>query len=978
MRRAVPLLLGSLVLAALLWLFLGDGASTIGFEPGDGTGTAGSATNLEGSGTGREDLAGDGGPGAGPGEAGQPPRAKTIRVIGRVVDSARNAVSGAEVHVAFEDRAPVVTSSEKDGAWLVDVGAPPASGFVMGRIRASSTDGRAGLLAVSLWPGTADPMRVDAVVVHPAQDLPVLVTGAGQPVPGAAVSLVALRFGRAIEMARAQTDAAGMARLEGVPPGRFRVFAGAAGHGRAGVVLSLPRESAAPVEVALAPERRVDVLVVDGVTGKPVAGAQVHVGDRFSRAAGGVDMVLPPLELPAPTAADGHTQLRGLAPGVPLQVAAWKPGYARPNPYLGEGRVDLGPTVTEITLSLQAHRRIRVPVAVGAVAPPAPGTKLQVELQAWMAPYGAEQPKAVMERGAVLLNGMPNIFTVGRVTAPDGSWARFMLMAGVDKVRPITFQRPLALEVSIRDVRGNPVAGARLRVVAGFAFGAPRQLLTNDEGCVEVAGLTQDEGTVYLLAPGAERGGAKLGRFDLRESRRASFVVPDEQVVLLEVVLGNDTQLPSTYSLFIDGMQKPAAEIEEDPERGELRVSHRPPEGREEVQVELQVPGFLPVKQKVSLAETRPVRFQLWRGGTVVVELLPPADGAFELVLERSVKEPDYWLGVPSLTATRPDEHGINRFEGLIPGRYRVRDAVSGMTSEIMEIDPRVAGSREAAVLLDLSAQGWVPGQVVALDGHDLQAARVLKSGEFRSDRPLDLQGARVDQQGRFRIRGTHGQSIQLEVRHPILRPAEQGGRVSARAGATGVVLRLEVGNVIRFGIASEKPGGTKRRPRVLFFPPAGGAHVWADMPKPEEGRFTVGGFPSGRWRVWIDAYEGVPFSRVVDCTRADTDLGTVRFSTGGTLILRLPGASFAGGATVIATAEAQDGPVFQRSAMRARGGDGELRITGLPAGPVHVEVQALGDGKGTGAPTPGSRKTLYTKLLTLEPDAQRMIDIRE
>ena len=979
MRRAVPLLLGALALAALLWLFLGEGTSLPGYESSEGAGENGSRTTLEGTGVGQDSLTGEPTPGSGGDTGPETPSPTSIRVIGRVVDDSRMPVPGAEVHVALEDRSAVVTTSDENGAWLVDVGAPPSSGFVMGRVRATGNDGRAGFLAISLWPGTADPKRVDAVVLRRAEALPVRVTGAGRPIAGAAVSLIALRFGRVIEVGRAETDAAGLARFADVSPGRYRVFAGAEGHGRAGVVVDLPRESGTSVEVALALERRVGVRVVDGVTGKPVGGAQVYVGDRFSRAAGGVDMVLPPLERPAPTDADGRTELRGLAADVPLQVAAWKAGYARPNPYLGEGRVELGPDQTEITLTLRAHRRIRVPVKAGPVAPPAPGTALRVELQAWMAPYGAEQPRAVMERGAFLLEGMPNIFTVGRVTAPDGTWARFMLLADQQEAQPVSFQRPLSVGVSLRDTRGNPVPGARLRIVAGFAFGPPRRTQTNEEGFAEITGLTQEEGTVYLLAPGAERGGAKLGRFDLRESRRASFVVPDEDVIQLEVQGEEGAQLPPSYTVFVDGMQKPAAEIEELPERGELHVSHRPQDGQEQVRVELQVPGFLTIEKRVSLAETRPVRFNLLPGGSVLVEVLSPADGAFELVLERDVGETtEVWRRVGRTQTMRPDDHGRSRFEGLLPGRYRARDAVSGTTSEVMEVDPRATGSVEAAVLLDLSAQAWVTGQVVGVAGHDLQAARVLKAGEFRTDRPLDLQGASVDGKGRFRIRGTHGKSIELEVRHPILRPADPGGRATVRVGSTGVVLRLDVGNVLHFRIAGESPEGSKRRPRVLFFPPAGGAHVWADMPKANDGRFTVGGFPPGRWRVWIDAYEGVPFSQVVDCTRRAADLGTLRFSAGGTLILRLPGADFAGGATIIATAESTEGPAFQRSAMRARGGDGELRITGLPAGTVQVDVQALGDGKGTGAPTPGSRKTLYTNVITLEPDAQRTIDVRE
>jgi hypothetical protein len=242
------------------------------------------------------------------------------RVAVRALDEHGRPLPGAEVTVRYDARASAPLPEPQ--------ALEPILVEHRGRGSIALPAGRAATVLVEA-PGR-EPVAVDvpegraheplAVTLPPAAPLEVRVVGAdGAPLPRATVKAFATSGGVGV-LREARTDAEGRARVDGLPPPPFEVFAVAPGHAWAVLPVSA---AGGPVEVRLArggPLR----LVVEDPLGLPLAGARVWADPSSP----GPADVLPPDASPWRTDARG-TLVAGPLSDRPYDVHVALEGHGR-------------------------------------------------------------------------------------------------------------------------------------------------------------------------------------------------------------------------------------------------------------------------------------------------------------------------------------------------------------------------------------------------------------------------------------------------------------------------------------------------------------------------------------------------------------------------------------------------------------------------------------------------------------------------
>lgn len=947
MRRSLPLLLGVVILLGL-WVWSdreappspdvdGEGGHGTRVEESDPLASGRASAALEGRGGRVVEVAR---PVLAPGR---------VRLHGRVLAPGREPVAEARVRVVAEGGTYGEATTDRLGAWQVDLGEVPVRGYRNLELRARTPAGHVGWGAVTFGPGSPRNLHAAPIVVTPPVSARIRVHREGRVVPGARVVVTVPAFGRHTVVGEGLTSLEGTLSFDALPRGGVRIFAAAEGHGRGTTFVELPLEDDGPIDVPLTLERTLDVQVL-GPDDVPVSGAFVYLAGPHARGTGGVEMVLHALSPFARTDEEGRVRIRGLAHGELLRAAAWAEGHARPNPSTGEGRTPVPPDAEQVVLRVARHRVLALPIRPSP-ATPASGTALRVEVQPWMTPYLDARVRAVVQDGFVRLEGAAVGWCSGRVVAPSGAWARFDLplpTARNPRPRPasVIFRRGHLVRIRVEGADGRPMAGVALRVGGAQRFGDDaRRLVTDEKGEVDVEAFGSATGPVHLLPSGMARGGQEIGEIDFEATVPVQvFRVPDAQTVTLELLLADGRPgLPDAYEVSIDGVTKTPVEIAEAPDAGELQVTHRASSDASQVRVRITARGFLAFEGVHDLEARRPLRVPLQPAGALRVEVRLPEDGTVQLALEREadragtfVAAPDHAFGPGDAPALEgPGAITSRSFEGLAPGRYRVRDRVSGRATPPVDVR---AGEVTPVVQLDLTTAAWVEGEVRAPEGTDLAAAWI----EIASDGRRETSLVRVDATGRFRARVQGDTTQTLTVRHPLLAPATRGGRLEVRGGAGSVVLRLEPGAEVRFSIPEDVPTGVV--PRVLL------AAAGAERPEAvrpvlgEDGRWRFGGFPHGSYRAWIDLHRGIPVLRRFQTQAGDAlrDLGLVRVQPGGRVIVRTPGGSGLEREGLSVAVHLQGIPAYRRAHFRPPGSSREVEVRGLRPGRARVRVERM------------------------------------
>jgi carboxypeptidase family protein len=339
--------------------------------------------------------------------------------------------------------------------------------------------------------------------------------GTGEPLP--ATALVLSREPErgaprgdlpAEERAFASSDGRGRFTLAGLAPGRYTLEAEAAGHARLRLSgVTLPR--ADPLDVTLSSAGLVEGLVLDAA-GRPAEGAEVAFtgGDQVlvvtSGPAGGFAAELPPRSyrvsarraeaaaaLPAPVAVAAGQAVRGLqlrlgAAAVLQGVVVTSGGAPIPGASLGLSPASEGGELGRTTAGADGR------FAFGGL------------------PAGAYD----LDAGA---EGFAAAIRKGLQVAPGESFEVRLTLAGTG-----------AVEGTVRDGAGRPLAGARLR--GGRLWGTMGQVdaeaVTGEDGRYRLGGLEPGRTTVRARRGEALGGAAQLVLVEEGSTTLADFTLP--------------------------------------------------------------------------------------------------------------------------------------------------------------------------------------------------------------------------------------------------------------------------------------------------------------------------------------------------------------------------------------------------------------------------------------------------------------------
>jgi hypothetical protein len=872
-----------------------------------------------------------------------------LYVAGKVIDDRRLGVPGASIELVTEGREPLRSRTAPDGRFVIDCGAKPAAP-PRGAVEASDASGRVALVALPDEDLAGNVIDLGNLAVAEPGILTVRVLKDGAGVAAARVWIGPMQK---LGLGPFVTDAAGTLGPKRVPEGAcvVRAFSSdLASRGEARV--DVTRSGAPPVEINLVAAWRLGVTVKDASTGRGAPDRAIAVTSIVRTSQYGMSAFGAPLPRSiARTNADGRTVVEGLAPDQAVEVEV-VPADAVPSSYprMNDTRTKVEPGAAEVVLLLNGGgETFTFPLEADETDGPPDGA--EIRLSALPGTSSAPPPaKGKVVGRNLVVEHLTERTRSALATAPDGSMARLRISNDQMAAKvgsEARFKRPRALVVTVRDRFGAPLAGllVQCRLQGDAAVG--RQVTTGADGTARIEGLYPQSVTVHVRRSG-ESGDAASGAADLTPpgDGRVDVTLESERACVLHVTVDGVKRLPPSFHVGIIGPQGIAHEgvgpVDEDPDSGTLRFGLRPDPGAESITLAFSAQGFphatvrLPVTKDGAPLEGT---VALTSGATLRVKVVPPADGVQEVGYEVwqsggswAIRE---FAGQVGEMGKRTGRHEA---AGLPAGRYRARDALTGLASEPVEL---AAGSA-AEVTLDLSGAGIVTGRVEGpADAAGAASARPGPAeARFAS---VSVEGTGlvgrgggifVPINGEFQARVPGDRPVTFRVKHAVFSPDPEKGSATVTAPGSSVVLKLVRGAELRFRVRSESRQGS-----VLFFdgkpdgPPAQALNFVSD-----DGVCQVGGFKPGKRTLVIEMRSGAPFVREdVELGEGVTDLGEIAFPEGATVRVKALVREGQAVPQMTVNASRLDPPGYSRSGTTDR--SGEVLVKGLGPGRFRVDV---------------------------------------
>jgi hypothetical protein len=852
-------------------------------------------------------------------------RANSLLLFGRVVDARRYPRDGVEVLVLRDGNPIGGVRTAGGGRFRIDVG-PIQSAEDRFFIHAIDPSGRAAIKGLGAPRGRAE-WDAGTLELEPAHDLAVRVLEGGSPVAGARV---VCSWDSHVVFERV-TDGAGEAvfpQLTATLPWHLHAVSAQGLRGRARVILTHIEPE--PIVIDLVRGHDVKVTVVDAVSSEPIAGARV-VPWVSAPHSGNVRMVSGNPE-PA-TDAEGVTFVRGILDAdwpVHLYVAA--PLYrGRRSMHV----VDQDVPDVRVALIPAPRRRVSWPVKPGELSVPADGEIIRFRSRDVAKP-GCLPHQGHMVGGRLVVDGIEHDRWGALAFDPGGGIALVSALGGAETGPEIAFRRPRKIEVVVRDASHQPVPGfgVVLRNPAN-ALMAP-QAVTDAEGRAVFNGLCGRFVHVFV-GPAEGLGGHEVARgtIDLTHGDgRLDVQVCDEQVVVLDVSIDDERRLPSTFSLYVDNGH--LTSVEEDAERAILRLTVRPHEAAGAMSVTMTSPSLLSLTRPIPsrpLAEETRLPMALLSSTILLIDVIPPPDGAYELSIEGFDKETHTWAfkGHPDW---RPKD---DRYEvlPLSAGRYRIRETVSGVSNEVDV--PNEPGVHQATI--DLSVLAWADGHVILPEGVEPEQVRIHTLGTNVASE------ASVGSDGTFTLRIPVDRVVTVSASHPLCRPHPARGSLALTNSHNDILLELIAGPRARFRIGGPPPI-SDTLPRVLLFRGQAAGIPQSEHPViSEDGAFTFGAFEPGTYTLWIDLPDHAPLVLPhVTLTDRDTDLGELAFDPGSSLRVDILTSPDDRAPDISVSATHQQDPPYSRS--KNSDGESEAVLLGLGRGRFKVLIMMIQGGR--------------------------------
>jgi hypothetical protein len=883
--------------------------------------------------------------------------------FGRVVDALRLPAAAVEIELHVDGRvhARSVTSErgefELRGAALVD----PISSMVLAR----AADGTLARRVVTLGPERlpryvarsrgARGENCGVLVLLPVHTLEVDVSGADGEVTLRATSSAS----PALLLATATLVGDGRVQLNDLPAALVRVEATSTTHvGLAQALVPVDRR----VSLVLEPTVSCAVEVVDARSGAPIASAELGLSElrRIPMTFESRQITTEeypatfPLQRPAVLTDDaGFARFDGLRAGARYELSARAAGYLdAPGPPGLRSKTSLTlklDGVTRIELQPGGARTVRWPIETRSVPPPPEGAEVEVRFAPGMQ-LGADDTKVVAlgrMRGAELV--VENISFAGQYLgrAPDGSLAALYVSEESDVGRATHFERPRAIDVTVRSAAGALVEGVTVQARNQGNNPLGEFVRTNAAGFARLGGLYPQLVDVQLYDPLEPQRSTLAGSADLREGDgRVEFTLAARFEAIASVSVDGAARLPAEFTCS----PPPREEL---PATGELRFELASPAAGEAAAVSLSAPGFASASAKVTpTRDGTPARFrlELVSTGELHVRVNRATDEPVELALEQFSAKSNEWSapqGMLARTSLRVPNGAAGgfRFAGLSVGRWRVFDRVSGSISSEAELSSAVLS---AQVELSIVPEQWIRGRVVGPPDIDFARVRVLVDGApvrkpQRALAPGDAPptGAAVDADGGFEVRVPGDREVVVRPWHPWLAPSA-ASVLRTRNGREDVELELVAGRELRLPIANAELLARSHLRIAAFESGAeSGPTRWLHATV-TDGVARSGELGPGTWNLWVDAgddWAPLRLERVRIDERGAT-LEPLQFTHGSSLRVRVLTPDGASPPRLFVSAMHSSEPKFWRSLNS--NGESEVVLRGLCAGRFSVSVNAI------------------------------------
>lgn len=788
------------------------------------------------------------------------------------------------------------------------------------------------------------PLDLGTVVLEPGNDLRVRATIDGVAAANARVAVRVKVDGlEVMPPSMAQTDAEGRTRFAGLPKGLVTVYGHAEGRGRGVVTSELPRDE--ELELVIPANRVVTVRVVQAEDKAPIPGAEVFITDVHSPPWPN-GRTLPPMPV-VRTGADGTVEVPG-CPSGHLRVRATAEGRALPSNGIDFEDVRLPPEGREATLALHVPRTVRLPIQESeSGGPPTVGAVVRVERSQPMAGLQAAEIRGRIEEGFLVLEGVRPGFDVGRVTTSEGYWADWQAMPSGGKAKPVVFRRLKDLEIRMRWSDGEPIANTSFQI--GTSFRAERRDVVSDaSGHIEVEGLAVASAWLTWRRQ-------LIKRFDLT-SPSAPFEVELQRPRRVELSLRvhGKPHVPADVRISvpppmaqIGARLHPVSDtaIQLDRESGRILFDWLPATADEVLRIQAQASDLPAVtitadrdedgvyRATIDLVSTTQVRLRVQR----------PEGLSYRVGVEQWDEQRSRWSYAHQQKAVKAGlqgREGVHTFEGLLPGRYRIKEMSSGWQSE--PIDVR-AGGDPVEVQLDLRSFRTVKGQLHAPEGMlaNMPALYVARlDGDSKPSRvPLYRTGA-------FKLTAQQGERLRFTLEHPqltLLAP-----ETVYRVGESPIELRAGMGPVARFRLAPGTLDPLPTRVRILLL--RAGESMAKGTPaslQAKGGVFECHAPEPGRYDLLIQVRSHVPrWLRGIEFQAEGVDLGTLAFERGTKVELHLEARTGSLPPGLIVSATRQGLPSYHQSmSVRPSGPKAQGVLDGIGQGRFTLTIRSLGRG---------------------------------
>ncbi|MDA1194781.1 MAG: hypothetical protein O2894_06320, partial [Planctomycetota bacterium] len=592
---------------------------------------------------------------------------------------------------------------------------------------------------------------------------------------------------------------------------------------------------------------------------------------------------------------------------------------------------------TEHTIRLERPRTVRWPIAAGDPHAPPEGTVLTAE--ASPGAFAISLPTAVrVEDGHVVAEGCSPMHMHTLVQAPDGAYAHLFARMGEATGREVVFQRPRRVVVRLKTPDGAPATGwwVSARNQGNNVIVQPQAL--PETGELELDIRYEHLVDFFVARTQASYGGLAIGSLNLKtEGGTIEAELPSGRRVDLTIVIDGEARLPPSYA-------HPAGtlDVEEDPAAG---VLHLRVHGRAEQELHFHAAEYLPEVIALGEADADGVtraRVVLRTGAYVLLHVRPPPDGHHRAqvvgVGASAMGFRVYSAGMVNTDLGARDGWLVRRLGPHEPGEYEVADAVNNARTPPFTL----AMGDERVVHLDLSKAGLVRGRVDAPAGFDLRTARVAlrHDGATGNEHP-GLRQSNVRADGTFELRIAGDGPVVLEVTHPGLLPAPEGGVVEVKGAQEGVVLRLVEGASLAFRLEPVPPESRHAGEPlvgVLLYEGAAEGKPSRRVTCSRDGDTLVAtGIPAGNWTVVIDPPNRAPVLLGERAITGRVELGPIATAAGARVRIRLQVPEGQDPPRIYAYARALTGPDHIRS-INSRG-EAEVVLEGL--GPGRFEIVA-------------------------------------